>query len=65
MFKLSHLTKLKMAYGILLFYTVLMIISATIGWYYGGPDGFTNGYIIGIIISLVLWFTYGEKMANV
>ena len=43
MFKLSDLKPLTTAYGILLFYTLVMIIAATLGWYYGGPDGFTNG----------------------
>jgi hypothetical protein len=65
MFKLSDLKNLKMAYGILLFYAVLMMVSATFGWYYGGTDGFTNGYIVGILLSLALWFTYGEKAAKV
>ncbi len=65
MFKLSDLKPLTTAYGILLFYTLVMIIAATLGWYYGGPDGFTNGYVVGVIISIILWFTYGEKMAKV
>ena len=65
MFKLSDLKVLKTAYGILLFYAILMMVSATFGWYFGGPDGFTNGYIVGIIISIALWLGYGEKMAKV
>lgn len=64
-FEFSHLMHLKTAYIILFFYAVLMNISATIGWIYGGPDGFTNGYIVGILISIILWFTYGEKIAKV
>jgi hypothetical protein len=53
------------AYGILVFYGILAIITATIGHYFNKKNGFSNGYVAGVIISLVLWFTAGRKMANV
>ena len=27
-------------------------------------EGFTNGYVVGIILSLLLWFMKGEKMSG-
>jgi len=53
------------AYGILVFYGILAIITATIGHYFNKKNGFSNGYVAGVIISLALWFTAGRKMANV
>lgn len=54
-----------MAYGILVFYGVLAIITAAIGHYFDKQNGFSNGYVAGVIISLVMWFTYGKKAAKV
>ena len=53
------------AYGILAFYGVLAIITAAIGHYFDQKNGFSNGYVAGVVISLVLWFTVGKKMAKV
>jgi len=36
----------------------LVIISAK-------KNGFSDGYVIGTALSLVLWFTAGRKMAGV
>jgi len=57
--------KLETAYMILAFYAVLMSVSASIGYNMDKKNGFTNGYIVGIVISLVLWFTMGKKYAKV
>jgi len=57
--------KLETAYMILTFYAVLMSVSASIGYNMDKKNGFTNGYIVGIVISLVLWFTMGKKYAKV
>jgi len=64
-FQLDDLKKLQQGYLILLFYSVIMALTATIGWYINNKDGFTTGYIVGIVISLLLWFLVGRKMAKV
>jgi len=53
------------AYGILVFYGLLAIICAAIGQHFDKKNGFSNGYVVGTIINLVLWFTVGRKMAKV
>ena len=54
-----------MAYAILVFYGLLAIICAVVGQHFDKKNGFSNGYVIGTIINLVLWFTAGRKMAKV
>jgi len=53
------------AYGILIFYGLLAIIGAALGNYFDKKNGFSNGYVAGTVLSLVLWFTAGRKMAGV
>jgi hypothetical protein len=53
------------AYGILIFYGLLAIIGATIGNHFCKKNGFSDGYVVGTALSLVLWFTAGRKMAGV
>ena len=53
------------AYGILVFYGPLAIIGAALGNYLDKKNGFSNGYIAGTVLSLILWFTVGRKMAGV
>ena len=53
------------AYGILIFYGLLAIIGAAIGDHFDKTNGFSNGYVAGTVLSLVLWFTVGRKMAKV
>ncbi len=53
------------AYGILVFYGLLAIICAAVGHHFDKKNGFSNGYVVGTIINLVLWFTVGRKMAKV
>ena len=57
--------KLGNAYIVLAFYAVLMSVAAFIGYKMDKKNGFTNGYIVGMVISLVLWFTMGKKYAKV
>jgi hypothetical protein len=33
-----------------------------IGYYYMGMKGLGDGYVLGTIVSLILWFTFGKKM---
>ena len=53
-----------MAYGILAFYGILALITATVGHYFDKKNGFSNGYVTGVIISLILWFSVGKKAAK-
>ena len=53
-----HNTK---AYGVLFFYGVLSMITAAIGQKYKPGEGFTYGYLVGIVLSVLLWFVYGKK----
>ena len=53
------------AYGILIFYGLLAIIGAALGNYLDKKNGFSNGYVAGTVLSLILWFTVGRKMAGV
>ena len=46
-------------------YGLLAIIGATIGNHFCKKNGFSDGYVVGTALSLVLWFTAGRKMAGV
>jgi hypothetical protein len=52
------------AYGILVFYGLLAIITATIGNFFDKKNGFTYGYVAGACASVALWFAFGKKMAG-
>ena len=52
------------AYGILVFYGILAIITAAIGHYIDTRNGFSNGYIVGVVMSVILWFSYGKKASG-
>ena len=52
------------AYGILVFYGLLAIVAAALGNHFDKKNGFSNGYVIGTVLSLVLWFSVGRKMAG-
>jgi hypothetical protein len=60
-----NLSNLGNAYSILIFYGILAIITATIGHHFDKKNGFSNGYVVGSVISLGLWFTVGRKKARV
>jgi hypothetical protein len=56
---------------ILMFYLVLTIILTGIGYWYGTtmkPDTSSMyaiyGLIIGIVISVILWFTWGKNASS-
>ena len=57
--------ELKVAYGVLIFYSLIMIGTATVGYYMDKKNGFTSGYMIGISLSLGLWFGAGKKYSKV
>ena len=51
------------AYMILLFYFAVMFASSTVGYALNKDNGFTYGLVFGVVVSLVLWFQFGRKMA--
>ena len=54
----------KIAYSILVFYGILAIITAAVGNYFMPKGGFSVGYLVGVVISIVLWLSVGKKMAK-
>ena len=51
---------------VMFFYALLScFIMPFLGYYIRGVQGLSQGYIIGTIVSLILWFTVGKKMAKV
>ena len=52
------------AYGILVFYGILTIVTAAIGHWFDKKSGFSNGYISGVALSVALWFYYGKKASG-
>jgi hypothetical protein len=58
-------SKLQTFIGIMLFYIVLTYLVFPLGFYYLvekslGSAG--NGFVLGSIVSLVLWMFFGRKM---
>ncbi len=54
-----------MFWQIMFFYALLScFIMPYIGYYFFGKSGLGNGYVIGTIVSLILWFSFGKKMSN-
>lgn len=55
-----------MFWQIMAFYAILScFIMPAIGYYFMGTQGLSNGYVVGTIVSMILWFTVGKKMAKV
>ena len=50
---------------IMAFYAILScFIMPAIGYHFMGMSGLGNGYVLGTILSLILWFTVGKKMVK-
>ena len=47
------------------FFALIMMGTATVGYYMDKKNGFTSGYMIGISLSLGLWFGAGKKYSKV
>ena len=60
----DQITKFSKSYMIIFFYALLMCITGVIGNQFK-IIGFNNGLLIGLVISIVLWFTVGKKMTKV
>lgn len=49
------------------FYAILSyLVCPIIGYYAGGKtlNAAGSGFIVGSLVSIILWFTIGEKMVN-
>lgn len=63
--QISTYKKLTKAYMVLLFYCVILFVVSTLGYVCDKKNGFTNGMIVGMIVSLYLWFNYGKRVSYV
>ena len=57
--------KLQTFVGIMAFYAVLTYLVFPLAFYYLGKKSFINagyGFIIGSVVSMLLWLTVGSKM---
>jgi hypothetical protein len=57
------------AYIVIGFYGLFCLLTAFLGSFFGatnktGKDGFSIGYLVGVMISVILWMTIGYKMMN-
>jgi hypothetical protein len=55
------------AYAVLVFYGLLCMLTAFLGSVINrkdGKTGFSVGYLVGVLISVILWMTVGSKMMN-
>ena len=58
-------TKIKTFLGIMFFYVLLSYVIFPIGFYYLVEKSLLsagNGFIVGSIISILLWISYGRKL---
>ena len=58
-------SKLRLFLGIMLFYIVLSYVLFPLGFYYLVNKSLSsagNGFVVGSIVSLVLWLSVGRKM---
>ena len=60
-------SKLRLFLGIMLFYILLSYVLFPLGFYYLVNKSLSsagNGFVVGSIVSLVLWLTVGRKMVK-
>ena len=60
-------SKLRLFLGIMLFYILLSYVLFPLGFYYLVDKSLSsagNGFVVGSIVSLVLWLTVGSKMVK-
>ena len=53
--------------GVMLFYIVLSYVIFPLGFYYLVNKSFVsagNGFIVGSIISIILWYFYGKNLVK-
>lgn len=60
-------SKLRLFLGIMLFYILLSYVLFPLGFYYLVDKSLSsagNGFIVGSILSLILWLSVGRKMVK-
>lgn len=60
-------SKLRLFLGIMLFYILLSYVLFPLGFYYLVDKSLSsagNGFIVGSVISVVLWLSVGRKMVK-
>jgi hypothetical protein len=60
-------SKLRLFLGIMLFYILLSYVLFPLGFYYLVNKSLSsagNGFVVGSILSLVLWLSVGSKMVK-
>jgi len=60
-------TKTQTFIGIMIFYIVLSYIIFPIGFYYLVEKSLSsagNGFVVGSIISIILWINFGRKIVT-
>lgn len=60
-------SKLRLFLGIMLFYILLSYVLFPLGFYYLVNKSLSsagNGFVVGSILSLVLWLSVGRKMVK-
>ena len=62
LFQFQTYQSLQKHYLILWFYFFVIFFTATIGHVLDKQNGFTNGLVVGFIVSLALWYQFGRKM---
>jgi len=53
--------------SVMFFYAILtFLIGPVIGYYVGGKtlDSAGNGFLVGSLLSILLWLTVGKKLVN-
>ena len=51
---------------VMFFYALLScFIMPFLGYYIKGVQGLSQGYILGTVVSVILWFAVGKKMSRV
>lgn len=51
---------------VMFFYAILSsVIMPLIGYRFKGVSGLGQGYVVGSVLSVVLWFVVGKKYAKV
>jgi len=58
-------SKLTTFIGVMIFYIVLSYVIFPLGFYYLVDKSLSsagNGFVVGSIISVLLWYSYGKKL---
>ena len=60
-------SKLSTFIGVMVFYILLSYVIFPLAFYYlvdKSLSGAGNGFVVGSIISVILWYSYGQKLIS-